>query len=158
MRGRFSQEPLQRTTATLASVLATAMPRRSATLPITSAPPTGHISPSIEPASAPLTRAAAIPEHPAKPQPPQLAPGRSSPTWPSRGSSSTANFLDTPKSTNAAINAMAPSTKTAIIMKFIIVCICLLLILDSFVFKYSSCLSYDCISNDSRFLSLFLNR
>ena len=124
MRGRCSQEPLQRTTATLASVLATAKPRRSATLPITSAPPTGHISPSMLPASAPLTSAAAIPEHPAKPQPPQLAPGRSSATCPNRGSSSTANFLDTPKSTSAAISAMAPSTKTALKIKSIIVCIC----------------------------------
>ena len=123
MRGRFSQVPLQRTTATFGSVLATAIPKRSATLPITSAPPTGHISPSIEPASAPFTRAAAIPEHPAKPQPPQLAPGRISPTWPKRGSSSTANFLNTPKRTSAAISAIAPRTKTAIKIKFIIFCV-----------------------------------
>ena len=94
MRGRFSQVPLQRTTATFGSVLATAIPKRSATLPITSAPPTGHISPSIEPASAPFTRAAAIPEHPAKPQPPQLAPGRISPTWPKRGSLSTGQLKE----------------------------------------------------------------
>ena len=85
--GRTAQLPLQRTTATIGSPLAMAMPRRSATLPITSAPPTGHFSPSMLPASAPLTRASAKPPQPAKPQPPQLAPGNCSVTWAMRGSS-----------------------------------------------------------------------
>ena len=78
--GRASQLPLQRTTATIGSPLAIAIPKRSATLPITSCPPTGHISPSMLPASAPLTRASAKPPHPANPQPPQLAPGNCSVT------------------------------------------------------------------------------
>ena len=50
--------------ATIGSVLAIAMPNKSATLPIVSAPPTGQLRPSSEPASAAFTRASAIPEQP----------------------------------------------------------------------------------------------
>ena len=64
VRGRFSKHPAQRTTATLGSEAATAMPRRSATFAMHSCPPTGQSNPSIEPALAPLMRASAMPEHP----------------------------------------------------------------------------------------------
>ena len=119
MRGRCSHVPLHLTTATIGSVLAIAIPSRSATFPMVSAPPTGHISPSRLPASAPFTRASAIPLHPGNPHPPQLAPGSNSPTCAIRGSSYTANFLEAANSTTAAIRPIAPKTITAIKMKFI---------------------------------------
>ena len=86
-RGRCSQVPLQRTTAIFGSVLATAIPSKSATCDIVSCPPTGQSNPSREPASQALTNASAIPEQPGNPHPPQLAPGSASSTCPIRGSS-----------------------------------------------------------------------
>ena len=62
--GRNSHVPLQRTTATIGSVLAIAMPNKSATLPMVSAPPTGQLRPSRDPLSAAFTKASAIPEQP----------------------------------------------------------------------------------------------
>ena len=78
IRGRNSHVPLHLTTATIGSVFAMAIPRRSDTLFITRSPPTGQRRPSILPLSAPLTSASAIPEHPANPHPPQLTPGNRS--------------------------------------------------------------------------------
>ena len=120
MRGRISQVPLHLTTATFASVLATAIPSKSATCPMTSAPPTGQASPSMEPASAALTSAAANPLQPGNPQPPQLAPGNASVTCPNLGSSSTANFFEHTYRMTAATSAINPSTITALKIKSII--------------------------------------
>ena len=118
--GRFSHVPLHLTTATMGSVFATAIPNRSATCSITAAPPTGQLSPSRLPPSAAFTRASAIPEHPGNPQPPQLACGNTADTWAILGSSFTANFLEHTYNTAAATSAMAPSTITAINIKFIV--------------------------------------
>jgi len=57
-----------------------------------SPPPTGQKSAEI---SSFLTNASAMPRQPAKPQPPQLAPGSIFSTWSMRGSSSTRNFCAT---------------------------------------------------------------
>jgi hypothetical protein len=73
----------------------------------------------MEPLSAPFTKAPAMAAHPAKPQPPQLAPGSNDCTSPIRWSSWTANFLAQTYSIKAATKAMAPSTMTANKMKFI---------------------------------------
>ena len=85
-----------------------------------SCPPTGHNSPSKEPSSAALTHAAASPEHPGYPQPPQLAPGKASATWAIRGSSLTKNLRETPYNTNDRVNPITPSTITAMRMVSII--------------------------------------
>ena len=89
---------------------------------ITSAPPTGHDSPSIEPFSvAAFTRAAAKPGHPGKPQPPQFACGSMAAICPMRGSSSTANFLDITNSTNEAMAAVVPSVSIDDSIKLIMI-------------------------------------
>jgi hypothetical protein len=110
---------LQRTTATIGSVCATDMPSRSATCDITFEPPTGQFSPSSDSLSAARTKASAIPLQPGNPHPPQLAPGNTSATFASRGSSSTANLFETTKRMAEATNAIVPSTTIANNMKFI---------------------------------------
>ena len=86
-------------------------------LVITACPPTGHNNPSSEPA---LTQASAKPAQPGNPQPPQLACGNTSATCPTRGSSFTANFLETTNNTPAKTNAVAPNTITATKIVFMI--------------------------------------
>jgi hypothetical protein len=95
------------------------MPNRSATCDITFEPPTGQFSPSSDPLSAARTKASAIPLQPGNPHPPQLAPGNTSATFASRGSSSTANLFETTKRMAEATNAIVPSTTIANNMKFI---------------------------------------
>jgi len=73
VRGRFSQEPLHRTTATLGSTAVASIPNMAAILAIPSAPAPGQSKPSIEPESAAFTQAAAKPPHPGNPHPPQFA-------------------------------------------------------------------------------------
>ena len=76
----------------------------------TGAPPTGHPPTS----ASPFTIAAARPEQPAYPQPPQLFPGSSARMASSLSSTSTANFLpDTPRKT--PINSPVPPTIAAAI-------------------------------------------
>lgn len=71
----------------------------------TGAPPTGQ----AEISASPFTIAAASPEHPAYPQPPQLLPGSASHTFVSRSSTSTANFCPaTPR--NTPMNRPTPPT------------------------------------------------
>ena len=77
-------------------------------LTATKEPPTGHPLTSASPA----TIAAARPEHPAYPQPPQLFPGSTPRIASSRSSTSTANFFpDTPRKT--PMNNPVPPTITA---------------------------------------------
>jgi len=74
---------------------------------------TGHNKPSNEPLSAALTHADAIASQPGKPQPPQFAPGSTALTFARRGSSFTANFLNTKYSTEAKTIPAIPNTPTA---------------------------------------------
>jgi hypothetical protein len=48
--------------------------------------------------------------------------------------------LETPKSTSAATSAMAPSTKTALKIKSIIVCICFVNISSCFAISQHICI------------------
>jgi hypothetical protein len=67
-----------------------------------------------------LTQASAKPAQPGYPHPPQLAWGNTSATCPTRGSSFTANFLETTNSTPANTSAMAPKAITATKIVFMI--------------------------------------
>ena len=84
--GLFAQEPLQRTTATIGAFSWISYPRISATAFIVSLPPTGQKWLSRFGA---FTADSANAWHPAKPHPPQLAPGMAFSTSSMRGSSTT---------------------------------------------------------------------
>jgi len=85
----------------------------------TAAPPTGQ-----EPTSAsPFAIAAARPEHPAKPQPPQLFPGRAANTSSSFGSTSTLNFSPAIPRIIPMTIPVPPTTTAAIIIAETLICI-----------------------------------
>ena len=115
--GRFSQVPLQRTTATIGAFSFTSMPRTAATFFITSLPPTGQ---KLLSRLGALTHAWAKARQPAYPQPPQLAPGITFSTSSIRGSSSTLNFFATRKRTT---DSRSPRRVTATIVQIIVVVI-----------------------------------
>ena len=131
IRGRAEQVPLQRTTATCGAFAATVKPKIEATFCITSSPPTGQYWLSRLVA---LTAASAKARHPAKPQPPQLAPGITFSTSSILGSSSTLNL-------RATQNRMSASNKPRTVRMATVqikVCVIIYLILNTYSFRRRS--------------------
>ena len=81
----------------------------------TGSPPTGHCPTG----ASPFAIAAARPEHPAYPQPPQLFPGRTPKTASSLGSTSTLNFSPDIPRKNPRIIPTQPTTRAATIIAVI---------------------------------------
>ena len=101
--------PLHLTLATNFSPEPASTPIIAATFSATPAPPTGQ---PLTGAS-PLAIAAARPPQPGNPQPPQFAPGNTSNTSASFGSTSTANFFEAKSRIIPKIKPSTPSTTTA---------------------------------------------
>ena len=104
-----SHVPLHLTLATIFSPAPASTPIIAATFSATAAPPTGQPFTG----ASPLAIAAAKPPQPGNPQPPQLAPGKTSSTSASLGSTSTANFLEAKSRIIPKIKPSIPSTTTA---------------------------------------------
>ena len=104
--------PAHFTNATFFTPASTFTPIISLTFAATGSPPTGHCPTG----ASPFAIAAASPEHPAYPQPPQLLPGSTSSIASSLGSTSTLNFSPEIPRKNPRIIPTAPTTKAAIII------------------------------------------
>ena len=106
----FSQVPAHFTNATSCTLSPASSPMIAAIFAATGAPPTGHCPTG----ASPFAIAAARPEHPAYPHPPQLLPGSSARIASSFSSTSTANFLPAiPRKT--PMNTPVPPTISAAI-------------------------------------------